>query len=112
METKRPTSSQNSSEKPSTSSTETMMEGEVPKRMMAVAPLMAIRLKWTAASSHYARRAMWDLADQLRGAELTALRPLCWTVHWTVWQGKSESKLNASSTSYGCTLWVHPASPD
>lgn len=77
-------------------------------RQMAVAPLMAIRLQWTAASSHYARRAMWDLADQLRGAKLSALRPQSWTVHWTVWQGLSESKLNASSTNYGCTLWVHP----
>lgn len=78
-------------------------------RAMAVAPLMAIRLKWTAASCHYARRAMHDLADQLRGAAMSALRPQSWTVHWTVWQGQSESKLNASSTSYGCTLWVHPS---
>lgn len=106
METKKPTSSENSSSKPSTSS---KMEGVETPRMMAVAPLMAIRLRWIAASSHYACLAKDRLADQLRGAQLEALRPQSWTVHWTVWQGKSESKLNVSSTSYGCTLWVHPA---
>jgi len=77
--------------------------------MMGTTPLMAIRLLWQAASPTYARRAMHDLADQLRGCRLEALQPASWTVHWTVWQGLSERRLSASSTSYGCTLWVHPA---
>lgn len=78
-------------------------------KTVSTTPLMAIRLRWQALDARNAFLQRDRLADQLRGCVLEALRPQHWTVHWTVWQGKSEAKQSPSSTLYGCTLWVHPA---
>lgn len=74
------------------------------------APLMTVRMTWTATTPGHAKQMLHVLEDMMRGAKLSALRPAGWDVSWRAFQGASEVRPNPTSPTYGLALWVHPAS--